>query len=684
MDIFKNKRILVSVAVAACCIFSMGSCSSKYGIYTIQNGGVSAGVCPFGARLTSLKVPASEGRTVDIVWGYETLEEYRNSVDRYCGPVVGRYANRIGKGRFTLDGKEYQLETNEGENICHGGVRGFSERDWTVELVTDTLVRLSYLSPDGEAGFPGNVKVYVTYALTSAGELKVDYSAETDAPTIVNVTMHPYFNLHGTSRYPITTHILTINADGFTPTDSGLIPTGEIMPVEGTPMDFRTPMPVGARVDRKDFAPIEAGGGYDHNWVLNRDVPEVMYGNTYFFAAEVFEPATGVDMKIYTDQPGIQFYSGNYQRGADIGRDGCRNTLHSGMALETQNFPDAPNHDNFPSAVLRPGETYEHHSLYRFEARPVIPDSITVGGEPMHVQGIAVDRQKQCCYFSFTSRFIKTDLEGNILGSIDRIPGHLGDMEINPEDGKVYASLECKDDEIGRGVAAKLGIENVAEGASSFYVAVIDPDKLEIEKTVLIEDACRDYAEDDHRFGCSGIDGLTFAPAPGEPSGRQYLYVAYGIYGDTTRTDNDCQVILRYDPYDFDDVAKAPLDKYFVFTGNTTYGVQNMAYDPYKDVIFLAVYKGRKSGFPNYRLFAIDLMQKPDSENRLSLWDKGLYDTSTGLTGWNFQWGSTGFCPLGCGYYLISEDFRDEEGLNGCKAVLYRWNEDSGEPFVRN
>lgn len=684
MSIFKINTTCGYAAVAILCLFVALSCAPENGIITIENGGVSAGVAPFGGRLTSLRVPASEGRTVDILWGYDSEEEYRNSDDRYCGPVVGRYANRIGKGRFTLDGREYQLETNEGENICHSGPKGFSEKDWKVVTVNDTLVKMSCFSPDGEAGFPGNVTAYVTYSLTSKGELKIDYSAETDAATVINMTMHPYFNLHGSSRYPVTTHLLTINADSFTPTDAGLIPTGEITPVEGTPMDFRTPMAVGARLDRSDYAPIAAGGGYDHNWVVNRDNPQEFYGNTYYFAVEVFEPATGVDMKIYSDQPGIQFYSGNFQKGTDVGRDGFRNTLHSGMVLETQNFPDAPNHDNFPSSVLRPGETYEHHALYKFDVRPVVPDSLTVGGEPMHVQGLAVDRGRQCCYFSFTSRFIKCDMNGNIIASIDRIPGHLGDMEINPEDGKVYASLECKDDEIGRGVAAALGIGNVESGNSAFYVAVIDPDKMEIEKRVLIADACRDYAAEGHRYGCSGIDGVTFAPAPGDPSGRQYLYVAYGIYSDTTRTDNDCQVLLRYDAYELGEVAEEPIDKYFVYTGNTNYGVQNLAYDPYKEVLFMAVYKGRKSSFPNYTLFAVDLISMPDSENRLKLWEKGEYDAATGISGWNFRWGSTGFCPLGNGYYMISENFKDAEGLNGCKAVLYRWNEDSEVPFVRN
>lgn len=343
-------------------------------------------------------------------------------------------------------------------------------------------------------------------------------------------------------------------------------------------------------------------------------------------------------------------------------------------------------------------------------------------GGKNHVQGIAVDEAKGYMYISFTTVFYKTDLQGNIIASVAGIPGHLGAMTMNPEDGKVYASLEFKDDEIGKGIARNVE-KQVQE--SIFYVAVIDVDKMDrigmdaekdgVLKTVCIKDACRDYAdkfsldgrEVSHRYGCSGIDGVTFAPAFGKRGkGRMFLYVAYGIYGDNSRTDNDYQVLLCYDVRLWDKLYAQPLTyaephrsgpetalkKYFVRTMNTTYGVQNMGYDPYTKNIFLMVYKGKKEGCPNYTTYAVDVLSKPfwapleghdskDSLLQLPLSMAGLYDGPTNTWGWNFKWGSTGFCPLGDGFYLFAENGRTPEKNQFTNIRLYKWTGNPEEPF---
>lgn len=354
-----------------------------------------------------------------------------------------------------------------------------------------------------------------------------------------------------------------------------------------------------------------------------------------------------------------------------------------------------------------------------------LPKLVDVAEGTGHVQGIAVDTARKCIYFSFTTRFVKTDWSGNVLGSIDRIQGHLGAMTLNPEDGKVYASLECKDDEIGRGIADRLDINLVDK--SRFYVAIIDPDRVTeigmdpendpVLRTVCVKDAVRDYADSvtladgsevKHRFGCSGIDGITFAPAPGRKGGRMLLYVAYGVYGDITRSDNDCQVILCYDPAQMEKYARTvsfgtlhesgpekPLRKYFAFTGNTTYGVQNLCYDPFTGYTFMAVYRGKKEQYPNYSLYALDMRSRsfkgkpagisysPGRKHQLRLASDGLEDDSTGIRGWNFKWGSTGFFAVGDGLYYISENYRiPETKVEGCKARLYKWTGDPMTPFV--
>ena len=343
-----------------------------------------------------------------------------------------------------------------------------------------------------------------------------------------------------------------------------------------------------------------------------------------------------------------------------------------------------------------------------------LPPVIYAGVRDGHVQGIALDREKGFMYYSFTSSFIKTDLEGRVIGTISRIQGHLGAMTLGP-DGRVYASLECKDDVIGQGIAQRLGVENLSHEQSVFYIAVIDVDRIDREgmnpekdgvmTTVCVREACKDYA--DHTYGCSGIDGVTFAPRIGKCGGKKlYLYVAYGIYGDNGRSDNDNQVLLCYDvsdwkaryetPVVFGTVPtngpEKPLHKYFIYTGNTTWGVQNLAWDRHTNRIFMAVYKGKKPGYPNYPLFSLDVKQKPvkavpkgldEKHETLKLAPEGLLDPETGIYGYEFKWGSTGLCPIGDGRWYISENNKDKEtGIQSCTARLYRWTGAGNKPFI--
>lgn len=312
-----------------------------------------------------------------------------------------------------------------------------------------------------------------------------------------------------------------------------------------------------------------------------------------------------------------------------------------------------------------------------------LPKSVKVGGSmAQHVQGMAIDREKACLYLSFTDCFLKTDYEGNILASIDSINGHLGAMTFDARKRKVYASLECKDDVIGRNISQNLGAKEYTLAESVFYIAEIDVDRWTMKQYEVIE-ATKDYKK---KYGCSGIDGMAIAPAIGGGKGNR-LYVAYGIYGDISRTDNDHQVILEYKPGKF----KKALNKYFVYTGNTNWGVQNMAYDPLTGNIFLAVYKGKKPGFPNYDLFAVPVSQKPvvktlkgledDGEHpTLALADMGVKDGTTGLRGWRFAYGSTGFCTVGDGWWLFAQK-TGKKKKQGCRVVLYRWTGNPSKPF---
>ena len=376
---------LLAVTCAGCCgnkgtgiellqeeAFNKTADGKVISLYTLENSnGMTVQLTNYGARIAALWVPSSDGSFKDVVWGYYSADAYLNAKDKYSGPVVGRYGNRIKDGKFTLDGKEYQLTVNENGNQLHGGKGGFSTRIWDAEQFTDAAgnpaVKMTLLSKDGEEGYPGNLTISVTYTLTPENEVVIDYNATTDAPTILNPTSHVYYNLHGTSAKSTDSHLMTIYADGYTPTDAELIPTGEIAPVEGTPMDFRTATAIGARMDTPDFEPLRLGKGYDHNWVLNKTTDGTHTGA--HIAAEVYEPETGIVMKIYTDQPGLQFYAGQGMDGKETGKRGDIHNVRSGIALETQNFPDAPNHENFPSSVLRPGETYTQHTVYAFSLK---------------------------------------------------------------------------------------------------------------------------------------------------------------------------------------------------------------------------------------------------------------------------------------------------------------------------
>jgi aldose 1-epimerase len=331
-------------------------------LYTLTNSnGVKTRIMTYGGIVVSLEVPDRNGKLGDIVLGFDTLEEYLKG-HPYFGSIVGRYGNRIGKGRFTLDGVEYKLATNNGENHLHGGVKGFDKVVWDAEPVREDNavgVKLSYLSKDGEEGYPGNLSCVVIYTLTNKDELRINYEAQTDKSTPVNLTHHSYFNLAGQGTGDILGHELMLSADRFTPVDEGLIPTGELRSVKGTPMDFTKPTAIGARINQEDEQ-LRFGKGYDHNFALNSG------GVALALAARVYEPSSGRVMEISTTEPGIQFYSGNFLDGSNIGKGGKVYKHRYGFCLETQHFPDSPNKPNFPSVILNPGRKYRHVTVHKF------------------------------------------------------------------------------------------------------------------------------------------------------------------------------------------------------------------------------------------------------------------------------------------------------------------------------
>ncbi len=334
-------------------------------VYTLTNSsGIRARIMTYGATMVSLEVPDRAGKTEDILLGYDNLDGFvKNSP--YFNSIVGRYGNRIAKGKFTLDGKEYTLAVNNGENHLHGGIKGFDKCIWQAEPFkkdNEAGLKLSMLSKDGNEGYPGNLTVNVTYTLTNDNELRIDYFATTDKATVCNLTNHNYYNLTGGAKTDILGHILTLNADRFTPVDEGLIPTGKLEAVKGTPMDFTKPTAIGYRINADDQQ-IKFGGGYDHNWVLNKK------GSRLSLAAKLYEPTSGRAMEIWTNEPGIQFYSGNFLDGTITGKGGVVYKHRWALCLETQHYPDSPNKPDFPSVVLRPGKVYKTTTLYKFYTR---------------------------------------------------------------------------------------------------------------------------------------------------------------------------------------------------------------------------------------------------------------------------------------------------------------------------
>ena len=316
----------------------------------------------YGAIILSLRVPDRQGQLDDVVLGYDTAAEYVTNKTTYFGAVVGRYANRIANGRFTLDGRPYQLATNDGPNHLHGGKKGFDAVIWRGEPFQDDRgvgVVFTYVSRDGEEGYPGTLTTRVTYTLTDKNELMFDFHATTDAPTIVNLAQHSYFNLAGQGARDVLDHELQILADRYTPVDETLIPTGELATVDGTPFDFTRPTKIGARIDQ-DHVQLRRGRGYDHNWVLTRS------GEGLQPAAKVIERSTGRTMEIATTEPGLQFYSGNFLDGGNVGKQRRAYRHRYGFCLETQHYPDSPNKPNFPSTVLRPGQEYRSRTVLTF------------------------------------------------------------------------------------------------------------------------------------------------------------------------------------------------------------------------------------------------------------------------------------------------------------------------------
>jgi len=328
-------------------------------VYTLKNGALEARIITYGGIVISLKVPDKSGKSADVVLGYDSLDGYL-AKGPYFGAIIGRYGNRIAGGKFTLDGKTYSIPPNDGPNALHGGPRGFDKVVWKAKQIPHGI-ELSHVSPDGDQGFPGTLSAVVRYTL-SGKDLKIEYSATTDKNTALNLTNHSYFNLAGQGNGDILKHQVKLNAGRFTPVNDVLIPIGELATVEGTPFDFRKSTAVGARIN-DDNEQLRRGKGYDHNWVLDSGAGKLAE------AAEVYEPTTGRVMQVWTDQPGVQFYTGNFLDGTITGKDGKVYRQRSALCLETQHFPDSPNHPNFPSTELTPGQKYHSVTIYRFSSR---------------------------------------------------------------------------------------------------------------------------------------------------------------------------------------------------------------------------------------------------------------------------------------------------------------------------
>jgi aldose 1-epimerase len=344
-------------------LLSLEACKKKAvsDFIVLSNGkGLRAQFTPYGARLVSLSVPGKDGRPVNVVWGFDRVDDYRKCTSNpYYGAIIGRYANRIAGGRFTLDGKTYQLDQNDHGNSLHGGAAGLHGKDWQVGLLSDTSVTFSCLSKDGEGGYPGNLTVSVTYTLTSMNALKIDYRAMTDKATVVNLTNHAFWNLNGPGGGTIIKHQVYIRADRYTPVDSLLIPTGALDSVRGTSLDFCSyPRKISVRIDEHDPQLLN-GKGYDHNYVLKAHGRDTV-------VARVTGDRSGIVLSVTTDEPGLQFYTGNFMAGRNRMNGGAWDLYRSGLCLETQHFPDSPNKQGFPSTILRPGQTYRSSTSYQF------------------------------------------------------------------------------------------------------------------------------------------------------------------------------------------------------------------------------------------------------------------------------------------------------------------------------
>lgn len=335
----------------------------KVNLYWIGNKDIKASFTNYGGRLVSLLVKDKTGKPVDVVVGFNSAKGFKNSTEPYFGATIGRVGNRIAKGKFTLEGKQYQVPLNNGKNALHGGVKGFQDVVWDAEKTNENTLVFSYVSPDGEQGFPGNLKVKVTYTITDDNSIKMEYEATTDKTTIVNLTNHAFFNLNGEGSGTILNHELQIYANEFTPVDEGLIPNGELKSVKNTPFDFTSQHTIGERIETKDEQ-LKFGKGYDHNYVLNGTKK-----NGLNHAATISGDQSGITMDIFTQEPGLQFYSGNFMQSKNTMKSGSKDDFRTAFALETQHFPDAPNQPKFAPIVLKPGQKYHTVSYYQFSVK---------------------------------------------------------------------------------------------------------------------------------------------------------------------------------------------------------------------------------------------------------------------------------------------------------------------------
>lgn len=332
----------------------------KVGLYFLNNNNnIEVAVTNYGARIVALIVPDKNQNPTDVVVGFDSLDGYLNSTEKYHGAIIGRYANRIAKGRFNLNGKTYQLAANLPPNHLHGGLNGFNNKVWKIEQANENSIRFFYLSKDGEENYPGNLSVSVRYTLTDKNELFIDYEATTDQPTIVNLTAHPFFNLNGQGTGTVDDHLLQMNADKYTPVDDTIIPTG-VVKVENTPFDFRIPKTIGQNIN-DDNEQLKLGAGYDHNFVLNEEGLRT--------AAVAIGDRSGIVMETITDQPGMQLYTGNWMQGENTIKYGLKDNRREAFCLETQHYPDSPNHPQFPSTVLEPGDVFRSTTIYKFSVK---------------------------------------------------------------------------------------------------------------------------------------------------------------------------------------------------------------------------------------------------------------------------------------------------------------------------